>query len=47
MLHVSLGPRPSHPLPKRKIANTRGGGGSGQVGTEYHRGMLHAVARCE
>ena len=30
----SLGPRPSHPLLRRKIGKTRRGGGSGQVGTE-------------
>ena len=44
---LSLGPRPSHPLLQRKIGKTRRGGGSGQVGTEYHHGMLHAVAGYE
>jgi len=43
----SLGPRPSHPLLKQNNGKTRGGGGSGQVGAEYHHGMLHAVAGYE
>ena len=40
----SLGPRPSHPLLQRKIGKTRGGGGSGQVGTEkfVFRGISEA-----
>ena len=37
------------PLTRSKTKNWKiaGGGGSGQVGTEYHHGMLHAVARYE